>query len=127
MKLVAAVLVGVFVTFTLTALAEMVVMSLRDRGERLPHFEAAVMFPLIALIVGCLVALIAKNKARLAAILGFAPWIAYLLLEAGRRHAALSWRGWVILITLTSIYCGLGVGAAVFVSARMNRSVVANS
>ena len=125
MKLIAAVLLAVFVTFALTALGEMAAMSLRDKGARLAYFEGAVIFPLIALIVGCLIGLIAKNKAALAAILGFAPWIVYSLLETGRGHTALSW--WVILITLTSVYLGLGVGAAVFVSERMNRAVVPSS
>jgi len=125
MKLVAAVLLGVLLTFALTALGELAAMSLRDGSVHLPYFEAAVLFPLTALIVGCLIGLIAKNRARLAAILGLAPWVVYSLLATGRGHVAFSW--WLILIILTSIYWGLGVGAAVFVSGRMNRSLVPNS
>jgi hypothetical protein len=125
MKLVVAVLIAVFLTFALTAIGELAAMSLRDGSVHLPYFEAALLFPVTALIVGCLIGSIAKNKARLAAILGLAPWVVYTLLETGRGHVALSW--WLILITLTSIYWGLGVGAAVFVSGRMNRSLAPNS
>ena len=122
MRLVAVVLLGVFVTFAITAVGEEAAMSLRDKGTRLPYFEGAALFPLVALIVGSLIGLLARNKALLAAILVFAPCVVYALLETGRGHAGFSW--WLILITLASIYFGLGVGAAVFVSERMNRSVV---
>jgi hypothetical protein len=121
MKLVAAILLGIFVAFALTAAGEEAVVSLRDKGARLPYFEAAVLFPLIALIVGSLIGLVARNRALLAALLVFAPCVVYVLLETGRGCRALSW--WVILITLGSMYFGLGVGAAIFVSGRMNRSV----
>jgi hypothetical protein len=124
-RLVAAVLLGAFVTFALTVVGETAAMSLRDEGTRLPYFETAVALPLIALIVGSLIGLIAQKKAPLAAILGLAPWVVYMLVETGRGHMALSW--WTILIALASIYFGLGIGAAVFVSRRMNRSVVPNS
>jgi hypothetical protein len=125
MRLVAVVLLGVSVTFALTAVGEETAMSLRDKGTLLPYFEGAVLFPLVALIVGSLIGLLARNKALLVALLAFAPCVVYALLETGRGHAAFSW--WLILITLVSIYFGLGVGAAVCVSARVNRSVVPNS
>lgn len=40
MRLVAVVLLGVSVTFALTAVGEEAAMSLRDKGTRLPYFEA---------------------------------------------------------------------------------------
>jgi hypothetical protein len=125
MKLVALVLLGLFVFFALTAVGEMAAVSLRDEGLRLPYFETAVLFPLVALIVGSLIGLLAKSKSLLAAILVFAPSSVYVLLGTGRAHAGLSW--WLILVTLTSIYIALGVSAAVSVSGKMNRSIVPNS
>jgi hypothetical protein len=125
MKLIATVLLGVFVTIALTAVGEEAAMSLREKGTRLPFFEAAILFPLMALIVGSLIGLLARNKALLAAILVFAPCAIYALFETGRGHVGLSW--WVILFTLVSIYFGLGIGAAVVVNGRVNRSVVPNS
>jgi len=52
MKVATAVLLGAFVAFALTATGELVAVSLRDNGTRLPWFEAAVLFPVVALIVG---------------------------------------------------------------------------
>lgn len=52
MRLIGVVLLGSFVFFALTVVGEMGVMSLRDTGMRLPYFEAALLFPLVALVVG---------------------------------------------------------------------------
>jgi hypothetical protein len=125
MRLVAAVLLGMFVTYVLAVVGEEAAMSLREKGALLPFFESVILFPLIALIVGSLIGLLARNKARLAAILVFAPYAICVLLETPGRHVGLSW--WVILFTLVSIYLGLGIGAAVVVSGRVNRSVVPGS
>src|SRR5450432_115917 len=98
MKLVAAVLVGVFATFGFTIVGESLVTNLVAAGARLPFAETAVVCPLIALLVGALVGLIAKEKARAAAALGIAPWIIFLLLAAGRGRTAVSW--WVIMLAV---------------------------
>jgi hypothetical protein len=100
-------------------------MSLRDTGARLPYFEAGVLFPLVAMIVGSLIGLLARKNALLAAILVFATCLVYALLKTGRVHEGLSW--WLILIALVSIYLGLGISAAICMSRVMNRSVARSS
>lgn len=125
MRLVAVVLIGVFLTFALTAVGEETAMTLRDTGTHLPYFEAVVLFPFVALVVGSFVGLLARNKSLLGAILVFGPFVVCALPKIGLGHREFSW--WLILITLVSMYLWLGVGAAVYVSRIMNRSVSRSS
>lgn len=125
MKLVAAVLVGVLATFGFTIVGEFVAMNLRNKGTHLPFAELAVGCPLIALMVGSLIGLIAKEKAKVAAALGIAPWVIFLMLGAGRGHTTASW--WVIMLAVASIYLALGIAAATLVGGRMVRSATLNS
>jgi hypothetical protein len=82
MRLLAVVPSGIVLTLVLLAVGEETAMGLRDSGVRVPYFEAAVLFPLVTLIVGSLVGLLARNKALLAAVLVFAPCAVSVLLPA---------------------------------------------
>jgi hypothetical protein len=125
MKLLVAIVLGVFASFGLTILGELIVIRSITMGAHLPFAELAVGGPLVALTVGSLIGLIAKERARVAAALGLAPWIAFLLIGTGRGHSAVSW--WAILIAAASIYLALGIGAAAFVGGRMARSAAKGS
>jgi hypothetical protein len=48
LKLIAAVIVGIFATFGFTIIGEFFAMNLRTKGMRLPFAELAVGWPLIA-------------------------------------------------------------------------------
>jgi hypothetical protein len=120
MKLSVAVVLGVLASFGLTILGELAVIRSRAMGTHLPFAELAVGGPFVALTVGAFIGLIAKERARVAAALGLAPWIAVLLIGAGRGHSGFSW--WTILITATSIYLALGIAAAALVGRRMVRA-----
>lgn len=120
MRLLVAVILGVFASFGLTILGELIVIRSITMGAHLPFAELAVGGPLVALTVGSLIGLIVKERARVAAALGLAPWIAVLLIVTGRGHSGLSW--WAILIAAASIYLALGIGAAAFVGGRMAHS-----
>jgi hypothetical protein len=125
MKLVTAVLLGVLATFGLTIVGEFFVMNVLAKGVRLPFAEMVVGCPLIALVVGSLIGLVAKEKALVAAALAIAPWAIFLVLGAGRGRTAFSW--WVIMLAAATIYLGLGIAAAALVGGRMVRSAALNS
>jgi hypothetical protein len=125
MRMVAAVLLGVFATFGLTIVGEFFVMNLLAKGARLPFAELVVGCPLIALVVGSLIGLVAKEKALVAAVLGIAPWVIFLVAGAGQGRMATSW--WVIMLVAASIYLGLGIAAAALVGGRMVHSAALNS
>jgi hypothetical protein len=124
MKLVAAVLLGVFATFTLTIAFEAGVINfLFAKGVWLPFAELAVGGPLVALIVGSLIGLIAKERARVAAVLGFAPWITWLVIEVGFGH----WSRWPIVVVISALYLAVGIGVAGLVGGRTTRSAILSS
>jgi len=125
MKLVAAVLLGVFATFGLTIGGEFFVMTLLAKGVHLPFAELVVGCPLIALVVGSLIGVVAKEKALIAAALGIAPWVIFLVLGAGRGRTSASW--WLIMLAAASIYLALGIAAAALVGGRMLHSAAPNS
>jgi hypothetical protein len=120
MRLLVAVFLGVFASFGLTIFGELIVLRSIAMGAHLPFAELAVGGPLVAVTVGSLIGLIAKERARVAAALGLSPWIAVLLIGTSRGHSGLSW--WAILIAAVSIYLALGIGAAAFVGGRMARA-----
>jgi hypothetical protein len=116
MRIVSAVFVGVFATFGLTIVMEYFVMA------RLRFFEVAIGCPLIALVVGALIGLIAKERARASAALGIAPWVFFLAFGAGKgRHRGPVWSFWLIMLAMVSIYWGLGILAANSVGRRIVR------
>jgi uncharacterized membrane protein len=124
MRLVAGMLVGVFATFGLTVVAEFLLLKLHAKGVRLPFVELVLVGPLIALVVGSLIGLIAKEKARAAAALGIAPW-ALLVLGAFWGQTTVS--SWMIMLAVASIYLVLGIAAASLVGGRMVRAEARNS
>lgn len=69
--------------FTVTVLFEFAIFSLMEKGYHLP-FAEMVSLPLIALLIGSLVGLIAEEKAQLGAALGLAPWLVSFVLAAAR-------------------------------------------
>jgi hypothetical protein len=123
MKMVAAAFVGVFATFGLTIAMGSFVMNQIGAGSRLPFFELVIGCPLISLVVGALIGLIAKERARAAAALGIAPWVIFLAFGAGKgRHIGPATSWWLIMLAAVSIYLGLGIVAAAFVGGRMIRA-----
>ena len=116
MKMVSAVFVGVFATFGLTIVMESFVMA------RLRFFELTIGCPLIALVAGALIGLIAREGARAAAVLGIAPWVIFLAFGAGKgRHIGPAGSWWLFMLAVVSIYLGLGIVAAALVSGRTVR------
>jgi len=77
MKLLVSIVLGVFASFGLTILGEMIVIRSIRMGAHLPFAELAVGGPLVALTAGSLIGLIAKERSRIAAALGLAPWVAF--------------------------------------------------
>jgi len=124
MRLVAGMLVGVFATFGLGVVAVFLLLKLHAKGVRLPFVELVLVGPLTAIVVGSLIGLIAKERARAAAALGIAPW-ALLVLGAFWGQTTVS--SWVITLAVASAYLVLGIAAASLVGGRMARSVTFNS
>jgi hypothetical protein len=121
MKLVVAVILGVFASFPLTILGEQIVFYSMSQRVRILFPELLV----VALIVGALVGLVVRDKARIAAALSLAPWAVWLVLATNAGHSTVS--RWIMTTAVVSVYFALGVGAAALVGRRMARSVTLNS
>lgn len=124
MRLVAGMLVGVFATFGLTVVAEFVFLKLLAKGVRPPFVELVLAGLLIALVVGSLIGLIAKERARAAAALGIAPWV---LLGLGAFWGQTTASSWVIMLAVALMYFVLGIAASSLVGVRMVRAEARNS
>ena len=119
MKLVITVALGVLASFALTVFSEMIVFSYISAHTRFPELLV------VALIVGALVGLVAKEKARTAAGLSLAPWALWLIFSTNGSSSPLL--RWVTTVALVSLYFAFGVGVAAFVGRRMTRPVYAKS
>ena len=120
MRSVFAVCAGILATFGLTVVMASLAFNEHSVVSHLPFFELAVACPLIAIVVGVLIGLIAKDRAQAAAVFGMAPWVMFLVFEAGKgrhRGPAVSW--WLIMLAVASVYFGLGIVAAVLTGRRM--------
>jgi len=115
MRLFLAVLLGIFASFALTILAELLLFS-----SSIPSTARLVFpeFPVVTVSVGILVGLIVRDKARIAAVLSLTPWTVWLIIGTNRNHSSVS--RWLITLAVVSIYSAVGVGAAVLV-ARITR------
>lgn len=117
MKLFLGIVLGMLASFVLTILGEVVVFSgSMPKGVRLLFLE----FPVVALAVGTLVAIIVRDKARVAAALSLIPWTIWLIVATNGSHSTVS--RWVTTIAVVSVCFALGVGAAAFVSGRLSRA-----
>jgi len=121
MKLFLVIALGVFASFALTILGEQIVFGSMSQSARLLFPELLV----VALVVGALVGLVARHKARIAAALSLAPWAVWLVIATNAGHSTIS--RWVTTITVVSVCFALGIGAAAFVSGRMARSAARGS
>jgi hypothetical protein len=117
MKLFVGVVVGVLASFALTILAALVAFSswMPNSVGLLP-----LELPLVALVVGVLVGLIVRDRARIAAALSLTPWAIWLILATNWSQSSVS--RWVTTIGVVSVCVALGIGAAAFVGGRMARS-----
>ena len=115
MKLFLTVLLGIFASFALTILAELLLFS-----SSIPSTARLLLpeFPVVTASVGILVGLIIRDKARIAAVLSLTPWTVWLIIATNWNHSSVS--RWLITVVLVSIYSAVGVGAAVLV-ARITR------
>ena len=115
MKLFFVVVLGVFASFALTILGEQILFSSATPNVRLVFPE----FPAVALIVGVLIGLILREKARVAAAFALAPWSVWLIVATNGNHSTVS--RWVTTIAIISVCFALGIGAPAFVSSRLAR------
>ena len=115
MKLFLTVLLGIFASFALTILAELLLFS-----SSIPSTARLLVpeFPVVTSSVGILVGLIIRDKARIAAVLSLTPWTVWLIIATNWNHSSVS--RWLITFVVVSIYFAVGVGAAVLV-ARITR------
>lgn len=120
LKLLGVIAFGVLASFALTLLSELLVSSMPIRGWHLYVWLLGPEFPLIALLVGSVVGMITKNRAKSAAALSLAPWAVWLIVGTNESHPTVS--SCVTTVALFSVYMALGVGAAAFVGSRMVRS-----
>jgi hypothetical protein len=110
MKLFLTVLLGIFASFALTILAELLLLRSSISGIALLLLPE---FPVVTALVGILVGLIIRDKARVAAMLSLAPWTLYMIIGTNWNHSSLS--RWLITVVLVLVYSAIGVGAAVLV------------
>jgi hypothetical protein len=115
MKLFFIVVLGVLASFALTILGEQILFSSATPSARLLFPE----FPVIALIVGVLIGLMAREKARVAAAFALAPWSIWLIVATNGSHSTVS--RWVTTIAVILVCFVLGIGAATFVDGRLAR------
>jgi hypothetical protein len=116
MKLFLAVLLGIFASFGLTILAELVLFTGSiPKSARLFFPE----FPAVTVTVGVLIGLIVRGKPQTAAALSLIPWTVWLVLATNGKHSSVS--RWLITVVIVSIYSAIGVGASVL-AARMARA-----
>lgn len=112
-----AIVFGTVGCFTVTVLLEFASFSLMEKGYHLP-FAEMVSLPLIAVLIGSLVGLIAEEKAQLGAALGLAPWLVSFVLGVARGRSWLSF-GFVVFWIVVVLRWFLGVAAARFTSQRL--------
>jgi hypothetical protein len=115
MKLFFTVLLGIFASFALTILAELLLFSSSISNTARLLFPE---FPVVTALVGILVGLIIRDKARIAALLSLTPWTVSMIVGTNWNHSSVS--RWLVTVVVVSIYSAVGVGAAVLV-ARITR------
>jgi hypothetical protein len=118
MKLFFVIVLGVFASFALTILGEQILFSSGIPSFRFLFPE----FPVVAVTVGVLIGLIAREKARVAAAFALAPWSIWLIVATNGNHSPVS--RWVTTIAVISVCFVLGIGAAALVSGRLARIAV---
>ena len=121
MRMIAAIVFGVVLSFGLTIFGEYVVVNAMSNR----FLGVGVLCPSIALIVGASAGLANRSKARIAAALSLAPWTVWLVIATNAGHSTVS--RWVTTTALVSVCLALGVGAAALVGRRMNRSTMKGS
>lgn len=114
MRLFVAIVLGVLASFAFTILCTLLMFS-----KWMPQSVSSVFLVLPPLLVGVLVALIARHRARLAAALSLTPWAIWMILATNAKQSTPS--RWVTTIAIVLVLILLGIGAAAFVGGRMTR------
>src|SRR5579863_10467717 len=106
MRMIAAIVFGVVLSFGLTIFGEYAVVNAMSNR----FLGVGVLCPSIALIVGSFAGLAIRSKARIAAALSLAPWSIWLVIATNGGHSTVS--RWITTTVLVSICLALGVGMA---------------
>ena len=111
LRRVLLVLMATVVSYSLTSFGGYILYTLSEgRSETRLSLAVRLLFnPVIALVVGCLVGFLSKDRPALTSIVGLAPW-ALMLLGLGRGRPLTGWLEWIGPILA---YVALGTIAAV--------------
>jgi hypothetical protein len=107
------VLMTVFVSFALTALAGYI-LYVGSAGQSEAHLSTIVNFlisPLIALLIGGLVGFLSENRPIPTLIIGLVPWTIMLLSGPNKPVSISGWHGWLLPIL---VYIPLAAASAEF-------------
>ena len=109
MKVFSTIIVGVISSFGLTILIEMAMFSeWMPRSVRPLYLE----FPAVALLVGILLGLIAREKAKMGAAISLSPWAIWLVLDVNKGHSPVGRWAWTVAILSACIALSIGAAAA---------------
>jgi hypothetical protein len=125
MKKFLVILLAACASFGLTILSSMIVFSQISSDAAQRFAFRYVSSPLIAVIVGVLVGLVVRDRVRIVAALGLAPWTLWVVFATNWRVASVSHK--VLTIVSATVYLSLGIGVAVFVGSRMAHSAARGS
>ena len=114
-KLVAAIILGMVISFGLEILGVWALFS------AVPHrvWVFAPLFPLVCLISGCVVAFVARKKVLFAAAVALAPWSICQVIGASKFTCLISEK--LMLVGIVSFCYASGLASAWFVGIRMAR------
>jgi hypothetical protein len=122
-RMLLAVLWGMSASLLLTILSAKLTASICASPVLFKFTIIAVSFPSVAVGVGASVGLVAKRWPGLAAAIGLAPWVVWLMIDAAERPEFAIWFK-AILLTASGLYISLGIAAAEFTARRSWRSLV---
>jgi len=107
------VLMTVFVSFALTALAGYILYasSARQSEARLSTIVNFLASPLILLLIGWLVGLLSEDRPIPTLIIGLVPWTIMLLSGPNKPASISGWLGWLLPVL---VYMPLGAATAEF-------------